>query len=261
MGRRARGNKQRNRRLITTEVVPDDALAAIRASSEVLRRRQREYQLLGGRVRPEELPQSSARWLAACGATLADLIDWLGDMPSCDCASFDIIAWPETQAAVFDGTPFGTRVAATRTALAELHTNVVQPLIDTGRLIPPAAFTLERLIWARGKKLHRSPPAGLSTSVRLWCGLPLVRDNPLDTYEVFVSTVFSLTSEAEASLLRLRLGHLDNGDGIVGVECEQISLQDGRPGARVRAGPFVLRRQDTVSFPSAGVPQRLLFIL
>ena len=44
-----------------------------------------------------------------------------------------------------------------------------------------------------------------------------------------------------------------NGDGIAGVECEQISLQDGRPGARVRAGPFVLRRQDTVSFPSAGV--------
>lgn len=264
MSRRTRGNKQRNHR-ITTEVVPDDALATIRAGSDVLRRRQREHQRLslgdggvsgGGsvRVRLEEVPQSSVRWLAQCGATLADLIRWLADMPSCDCASFDIISWPEAQAAVFDGTPFGARVGATRTALAELHASVVQPLIDAGRLTPPPAFTLERLIWARGKQLRTAPPAALSTSVRLWCGLPLVCDNPLDTYEVFVSTAFPLTSEAEASLLRVRLGHLDNGDGIAGVECEQISLEDGRPGARVRAGPFVLRRQNPVSHFTSAIP-------
>lgn len=267
MGGRTRGKKQRNRR-ITTEVVPDDALAAIRASSEVLRRRQREHQLLGlgdgargvsvsVRVRPEELPQSSARWLEQCGATLADLIRWLDDMPYCDCPSLDVISWPQAQASVFDGTPFGTRVRGSRTALAELHARVVQPLIDAGRLTPPTGFTLERLIWARGKQLHSAPPAALSTSVRLWCGLPLVGDNPLDTYEVFVSAAFPLTCEAEASLLRVRLGHLENAEGIAGVDCEQISLEDGRPGARVRAGPFVLRRQNSVSYFSSAIPSAI----
>eukprot|EP01043_Picozoa_sp_COSAG02_P058036 COSAG02_NODE_7154_length_3152_cov_1.172945_3_plen_290_part_01 len=282
MGRRTRGKKQRNCR-ITTEVISDDALAAIRASSEVLRRRQSEHQRLGlgrggggggggggsscgsggggggggnvsARVRPEELPESSTRWLAQCGATLGDLIRWLDDMPFCDCASFDVISWPDAQRATFDGTPFGTRIHALRTAVAELHASVVQPLIDAGRLTPPTGFTLERLIWARGKQLHSAPPAALSTSVRLWCGLPLVRDNPLDTYEVFVSAAFPLTCEAEASLLRMRLGHLDNAEGIAGVECEQMFLEDGRAGARVRAGPFVLRRQNSVRRFAGAIP-------
>ena len=253
MGRRA---QKRGR--VTTEIVSDDMIVAIRASSEVLRRRQREHaQKLqhhpradgsSSTVHPDELPPGSAQWLAQCAATPADLVSWLADMPACDCPSSDIMSWPKGHAAVFDGTPFGTRVAATRAALGSLHASAVQPLIDTGRLAPPAAFTLERLVWARGKHLRACPPpAALSTSVRLWCGLPLVRDNPLDTFEVFVTTLFPLTCETEASLLRARLGHLQDGDGIGAVECEQTALEDGRPGARVRAGPFVLRRHDAVS--------------
>ena len=202
-------------------------------------------------VSEHELPADCSQWLERCAATAADLVGWLADMPRCNCASSDILSWPEAESAVFSGTPFGARVVATRAAMAGLHAAAVQPLIDAGRLFPPTDFTLERLIWARGKQLrHSPPPAALSTSVRLWSGLPLVKDNQLDTYEMFVSAVFPLTSEADASVLHIRLTHLRNAEGIATVQCEQTSVGDGRSGARVRAGPFVLRRREAVSYSS-----------
>jgi hypothetical protein len=243
------GRPRRKRcRIVTEEVeLPDDAWTSIRASSDALRRRQREHQQASGGVAPvdvDELPEAAAQLLAQCNATPSELVAWLAAMPACDCASADIVSWPEAQAAAFDATPLGGRIAATRAALAQLHAGAVQPLIDSGRLVPPTGYTLERLLWARGAQLRDSPPpVALSTSVRLWCGLPLVHNNALDTYEVFVTAVLPLTTEAEAALLRLRLEHLQHGDGIAGVGCEQTELDDGRPGACVRAGPFVLRRE------------------
>ena len=48
-------------------------------------------------------------------------------------------------------------------------------------------------------------------------GAVLPLDLPGDAYEVFVTALQPLASEADAALLRLRLEHLQHGDGIAGV--------------------------------------------
>ncbi len=96
-----------------------------------------------------------------------------------------------------------------------------------------------------------SPPRQQPVAAAARAGLVPKAMRDLQGYEVSVTAAFALSSEADATQLRYRLEHLQQAEGIAAVDVEPVP-----DGARVRAGPFVLRRAGTAQ---GSVPPALLW--
>eukprot|EP01045_Picozoa_sp_COSAG04_P010891 COSAG04_NODE_683_length_11182_cov_15.270775_6_plen_310_part_00 len=95
------------------------------------------------------------------------------------------------------------------------------------------------------------PPRQQPVAAAARAGLVPEAMRELQGYEVSVTAAFALSSEADATQLRYRLEHLQQAEGIAAVDVEPAP-----DGARVRAGPFVLRRAGA---PEGSVPPALLW--
>ena len=132
------------------------------------------------------------------------------------------------------------------------------PQVRAGRLPGGGAYSLERLLWARGAQLaERLPtPAGaaegametaltilsdsmMDTEARLWAGLPpRAESSLLDTHEATVACVIAVDSAATAARASRVVALLQDAEGL---EVDVSPAPDGS-GVLLRSGPFTLRR-------------------